>query len=354
MNFIRPRALLLATLLTTTSAVALAETPLVEAQSRVAWTSLRTLVSKALLHGQVNPQVAACVRTLPPNSFHQVIRQIADDSFEPSAQGMVDDFLNSPVGQKQAKRAWLTVFQNQQLPLPQPMPEYSAEDRQQLEIFSGLTAVRRYLDESFLDSPKASPLIQGRVRELMQQCAEKVTRAAASQAGASQAGAPQTTPRVGTTAATAATAAAPADSAATESRDAALGAIGTAYFIVGRIGKDCLSLLNRPDTAQDFVAVWQKRNEVFVTAASKYQARRLAEARAQGGKAQADVVWGQMTGAVRASGEGAVRGMLDQPDRTAACQRAVDLIDKGAFDLKPGQPMHDELQSLVAWAETQR
>ena len=314
----------------------LAETPLVEAQSRVALASLQGGVAKALNAGRMDPAVAACVQALPPSSFHAVIRKLVENAFEQDWDRMVNTFLESPVGQKHAKRAWLRVYRNLQLPLPEPMPEFDAEDKQQLEMFSSLTDVQRYLKEDFLSGPDASPAISGRVRDLVQGCAASVKAANPAPASASPG--------------TATSGALPAGSPTTESRDASMAAVATANDIIRRIGQECLSLLNRPETPKDLFVAWQKRNQVFVNAAAKYEAARMAEARAQGGKAQADQVWQQMTGAIRGNSQAAVRSMLDKPDRPAACQRALDVVQAGGFDIKPELPMYGEIQSLVAWA----
>lgn len=68
------------------------------------------------------------------------------------------------------------------------------------------------------------------------------------------------------------------ESVASESRDAAVGLIGSMQFTVGRLGRDCLSLLGRQESAQEFVGSWQQRNRKYVEAAAGYVQARLQEA----------------------------------------------------------------------------
>lgn len=139
--------------------------------------------------------------------------------------------------------------------------------------------------------------------------------------------------------------------ATSESRDASIAYIGSANYVVGRVGRDCLALLGRTETPQAFVAVWQQRNMKYLMASQKYMEARFAEAEAAGGKETRNAIMGALTTVVRTGAESTVKSWLDRPNRDEACKRSVALIESGAYDFSPTSPMYGELQSLVAWAQ---
>ena len=139
--------------------------------------------------------------------------------------------------------------------------------------------------------------------------------------------------------------------ATSESRDAATAYIGTTNFVVGRVARDCLVVLGRTETPQDFVAVWQQRNAKYMMASQKYMEVRFGEAEKAGGAEMRDTVMGELRAAVRREGESAVKSLLDSPDKHDGCKRAVTIIESGAYDFSPGIPIFGELESLRAWAQ---
>lgn len=143
----------------------------------------------------------------------------------------------------------------------------------------------------------------------------------------------------------------PVAPAASESRDASLAYIGSANFMVGRLGRDCLGLLGRAEPPQRWMQAWRDRNWRYVDAAAKYLEARLQEAQDSGGKEKRDAVLQEVTAAVRSSGEKAVASWLGQGDRLETCRRAVSLVEAGGLDIDKRTPMFAELEALVAWAE---
>lgn len=139
--------------------------------------------------------------------------------------------------------------------------------------------------------------------------------------------------------------------ATSESRDASLAYVGSANFIVGRLGKECLSLLGRTQSPQELVQAWQSRNARYVDAAAKYMEIRLQEAQASGGKAKHDAVLQEVTTVVRSGGEKTVASWLAQGDKAEACRRAISLIEAGGLDIDRRSSMFAELDALAAWAE---
>ena len=138
--------------------------------------------------------------------------------------------------------------------------------------------------------------------------------------------------------------------AASASRDAALAYVGTGNFIVGRLGRECLAIVGRTESPQEFVAQWQQRNALYVDAAAKYMEKRLQEAAASGGDDKRAAVQKSMRDAVLGSGEVEVRGMLQNGRREESCMRAISLLDAGGLDISPKTPMYKELEALVLWA----
>lgn len=138
--------------------------------------------------------------------------------------------------------------------------------------------------------------------------------------------------------------------ATSESRDASTAYLGTANFVVGRVGRDCLGLIGRSETPQAFVATWQQRNTKYLIASQKYMEARFGEAEAAGGLERRNAVISALGSAVRNGAESTVKSWLDSPEKGEACKRAVALIDSGKYDIASTTPMYAELESLVAWA----
>jgi hypothetical protein len=136
-----------------------------------------------------------------------------------------------------------------------------------------------------------------------------------------------------------------------ESRDAATGYIGYANFLVGRVGSDCLSLLNRKETPQEFAAMWQQKNWKYVSAAAKHMEARLNDAQATGGAQKRDALLRAMTAPSQTSAAALVKSWLEQGDKTEACKRAVLLIESGAYDITKSSPMFAEIETLATWAK---
>lgn len=139
--------------------------------------------------------------------------------------------------------------------------------------------------------------------------------------------------------------------ATSESRDASTAYLGTSNFVVGRVGRDCLTLLGRTESPQMFVGAWQQRNVTYLMATQKYMEARFREAEAIGGVNSRNAVANALNSAVRNSAEATVKSWLDRPDKQTACKRAVELIESGAFDVSTSTPMYQELEALVAWAQ---
>lgn len=141
------------------------------------------------------------------------------------------------------------------------------------------------------------------------------------------------------------------DVVTSESRDAASAYMGTTNFVVGRLGRECLPLLGRSETPQEFVSAWQQRNAKYYAASMKYMVKRLDIALATGGTNVRDAVAREYGTAVRRDGEGSVADWFSKGSKEDVCKRAIALIDAGAMDISPKAPIYGELEALVSWAK---
>jgi hypothetical protein len=140
-------------------------------------------------------------------------------------------------------------------------------------------------------------------------------------------------------------------SVVSESRDASIAFLGTANFVVGRVGRDCLAPIGRNETPQAFVAVWQQRNGKYLLAMQKYLDARLAEAEVAGGIAGREKIMRELTVAVQTGANAILKTLLEHPDQFDACRRAINFIDAGRYDVNQSMPIYSELESLVNWAQ---
>jgi hypothetical protein len=136
-----------------------------------------------------------------------------------------------------------------------------------------------------------------------------------------------------------------------EGRDAALGYTAASNVLIGRIGRDCLAVLGRKESPQEFVQNWQTRNSSYLTASAKYMEMRLNEVLAISGPERRDAVLRDMQREARASADGLLQQWFRDGSKEEVCKRSVGLVDAGAFDISPRSPMFTELQALVDWAK---
>lgn len=136
-----------------------------------------------------------------------------------------------------------------------------------------------------------------------------------------------------------------------ETRNAALGYIATANFLVGRIGGNCLAILGRSESPQDFARAWQQRNAKYVVAAAKYMEKVLEEALAAGGTERRDAILRGYTSTARANADATFQGWLQSAPKEEVCKRSVALVDSGTMDISAKSPMFRELEALASWAQ---
>lgn len=136
-----------------------------------------------------------------------------------------------------------------------------------------------------------------------------------------------------------------------EEREAALGYITSTNFLIGRVGRDCLSVLGRQESAQDFVRNWQTRNAPYVIASSKYLEIRLNEVLANSGAERRDAILREMQSTTQSNVDGVLQKWFQSGNKEKVCQRVVGLVDAGAFDISTSTPVFKELQALVTWIQ---
>jgi hypothetical protein len=136
-----------------------------------------------------------------------------------------------------------------------------------------------------------------------------------------------------------------------ESRDATAAFVGTRNFMIGRIGRDCMPVLGRMETPQQFVQAWQARNTKYYVSSIQYMTKRFDEALAEGGAAKRDTVLTAYVTNVQRNGEASANDWLSRGERKQACERAVAIIESGASDIASKIRMFDELEALVNWVQ---
>ena len=136
-----------------------------------------------------------------------------------------------------------------------------------------------------------------------------------------------------------------------ESRVAALGYIATNNFLIGRIGRECLNVLGRKESPQEFVGGWQSRNSTYIMASAKYMEKLLAEVLATSGAERRDAVQRELQARAQASADQTLQQWFQKGTKEEVCKRSVGLVDAGAFDISQSSPMFNELQALVVWAK---
>jgi hypothetical protein len=136
-----------------------------------------------------------------------------------------------------------------------------------------------------------------------------------------------------------------------ESRDTATLSVGASNFAVGRVARECLGLVGRSESPEQFITQWRQRNARFVSASSRYIERRLEEAAASGGPDKREALLRDIRNAVQGSGDSLARSLLQRGRKEEACMNAVTLVDTGVLDITPKLPTYSDIESLVRWAE---
>jgi hypothetical protein len=141
---------------------------------------------------------------------------------------------------------------------------------------------------------------------------------------------------------------------ASEGRDSSAAFVATQNFVVGRIGRDCLELLGRKESAAEYQQQWQRTNARYHDAAARYMAARLAEIDDEG---ERDALESAYYDSVNKTGTAAVAQMLDRGEKIENCRYAITIIDAGNMDIDKfvvdtKQPiMAGRLEELVKWAK---
>ncbi len=142
-----------------------------------------------------------------------------------------------------------------------------------------------------------------------------------------------------------------AASVGSESRDTATLSVSASNFAVGQVARECLGVVGRSESPQQFITQWQQRNARFVAASSRYMEKRLEEATATGGPEKRDALLRDIRQAVQGSGDSIARMLLQRGRKEEACMNAVTLVDTGVLDITPKLPTYSDIESLVRWAE---
>ena len=138
-----------------------------------------------------------------------------------------------------------------------------------------------------------------------------------------------------------------------ESRDASLAFVVTINATVSQIGAQCLSLLDRPESAAQYSENWRNNNAEIVRAAAVYMNARMNEAFKFGGEALKNRTMNTLLSTANQESSATTREWLEGDDKVGRCKNALQAIDQGVLDLNDNVPMYSELLALVDWAATQ-
>lgn len=139
-----------------------------------------------------------------------------------------------------------------------------------------------------------------------------------------------------------------------DSRDASADVVLTASFIVGRIGRDCLSELGRPETPRGYLNSWRRENATYYDAADKYMAQRLSKVDDVFDRDRIESMYYRVAAA---KGDAIVGQWFEHHRKADVCRFALTMIDTGATNVdaiaqSATPPIIDDLHALVEWAKT--
>ena len=148
--------------------------------------------------------------------------------------------------------------------------------------------------------------------------------------------------------------AARAASVETKPRDASATFVETQHFIVGRIGRDCLSEIGRTETPLEYQVKWQRDNAKYFDAARKYLATRLTEIE---NPAARDTVERAFYTSAEQTGEAATEQLFKKGAKNEVCKYAITLVDSGSMNIEEfGKaaklPIMKDVEELATWAKS--
>lgn len=145
-----------------------------------------------------------------------------------------------------------------------------------------------------------------------------------------------------------------ADTVESKSRDASATFVETQHFIVGRIGRDCLTEIGRSETPLAFQQKWQRDNAPYFDAARKYLAARLREIE---NPAARDAVERAYFASAERTGEAATAQLFSKGSKDEVCKHVMTLVDTGSMDIEQfakatNLPIFEDVQALAKWGST--
>lgn len=139
---------------------------------------------------------------------------------------------------------------------------------------------------------------------------------------------------------------------ASDARDSAAAFVATQNFVVGRLGRDCLEILSRPETPREFQQTWQRSNAEYHAASTAYIEARLAEIE---DLAERDALEQSYYASVNGRGAAAANQILSKGEKEDVCRSAIALVDNGQMNIdefveNTNQPVKPSLDELLNWA----
>jgi len=145
----------------------------------------------------------------------------------------------------------------------------------------------------------------------------------------------------------------PAASDEARSREASATFVETQHFIVGRIGRDCLTEIGRKETPVEFQTKWQRDNARYFDAARKYLASRLKQIENPEAR---DTMERAYYDSAERTGEAATAQLFSKGPKNDICKYAMTLVDTGSMNIdefaKASKlPILQDLEDLANWGK---
>lgn len=124
--------------------------------------------------------------------------------------------------------------------------------------------------------------------------------------------------------------------------------IGMQYFVVGTLAQECRYPLNKPESfVKETQTAWLGRNAQFVDALTRYQTALFSEVESKYGKDRLASEKSHYRDVVVAQGSAIVQQFFSKGDKLTQCQKALDGLASGYFDITPQFPLYAEAMALV-------
>jgi hypothetical protein len=143
----------------------------------------------------------------------------------------------------------------------------------------------------------------------------------------------------------------PEKTAVFDQLDVAAGWIHGRDYIIGNIGAECLTMLGRKESVQEFLGKWEERNAAYLEASVKHFQSRRKEAATRGDLEQREKMEREINEQAIQSANVGLDAMFARGDKVGVCKKVVPLVESKGMDVSDKDPFFVQLESLRKWAE---